>query len=140
MTARALLRITLFMLATGCGYPMTTESPSMTEGGATDVAHSDEALGCQAHSSIVGTVRDPDGEPIAGAAVQIEQLSGDPFLGLTVDATTNSAGTYCMPPIPEPPAGRYRVAVAVPGFALVDRTAIVEAEGTSKVDFFLQGE
>ncbi len=138
MTARAHLLTAFLMVTTGCGYA-TSDSPTMTEGGATDVAQSGGALGCQPNTAIAGTVRDADGNPIAGAAVHIEQLSGDPFLGLTVDATTDSTGGYCMPPIPEPPVGQYRVAVTVPGFALVERTARIVGEGrTSKVDFFLQ--
>src|SRR6266496_2757877 len=65
--------------------------------------------------TLTGTITDPAGAVIAGAAV----VATNTATGVETSATTTGTGTYTMPYLP---AGTYKVRVTSPGF----RTATVE--------------
>ena len=68
-------------------------------------------------TSILGTVTDPSGAPVAGADVTIESVGR----GLARHVGTNDAGFYTAPAL-DP--GEYNIRVAKPGFKKDMRTAI----------------
>lgn len=81
---------------------------------------------------IVGTVTDPSGGLIAGAAVTITNT------GTNVQraVTTNSSGIYDAPALPP---GAYSVKVAMSGFRSEERTNIeLQVDQVARLDFSLQ--
>jgi hypothetical protein len=81
---------------------------------------------------IIGTVTDPSGGLIAGAAVTITNT------GTNVQraVTTNSSGIYDAPALPP---GVYSVKVAMSGFRSEDRTNIeLQVDQVARLDFSLQ--
>ena len=80
---------------------------------------------------IGGTVRDPNGAPMAGAAVSVTNMGG-----MTRVARTTTAGTYEMTDLMP---GAYTVSVDVQGFRkVVSKNQNVAAGGTTTVDFTLE--
>lgn len=67
------------------------------------------AWGQEVTASIVGTVTDPSGAPISGAAV----TATDTERGTTWTAKTNDSGAYNLPHVP---VGTYKVEIAASGF------------------------
>src|SRR5437763_938981 len=67
--------------------------------------------------SIVGTVSDPSGAVISGAAVTITNMD----TGIAVKTTTDSSGSYVVTPLA---IGRYSVTVEAAGFKKSLRTDI----------------
>jgi hypothetical protein len=67
------------------------------------------ALGQEVTAAIVGTVTDPSGAPISGAAV----TATDTERGTAWNAKTNDAGTYNLPRVP---VGTYKVEISASGF------------------------
>jgi iron complex outermembrane recepter protein len=80
---------------------------------------------------IGGTVRDPNGTPMAGAAVSVTNMGG-----VTRVVRTTTAGTYEMTDLMP---GAYTVSVDVQGFRkVVMKDQNVAAGGTTTVDFALE--
>src|ERR1700722_1797775 len=80
-------------------------------------------------TSVTGTVTDPTGAAVPGAAVQAVELA----TGVKFDATTSDKGEYTIPSLP---AGAYRVSVNKAGFKgeVVENVAlIVGVPGTVNV-------
>jgi len=67
------------------------------------------AFGQEVTAAIVGTVTDPSGAPISGAAV----TATDTERGTNWSAKTNDAGAYNLPRVP---VGTYKVEIAASGF------------------------
>jgi Carboxypeptidase regulatory-like domain len=67
------------------------------------------AWGQEVTAAIVGTVTDPSGAPINGAAV----TATDTERGTVWNAKTNEAGAYNIPRVP---VGTYKLEIAAPGF------------------------
>jgi len=79
-----------------------------------------------------GTVTDPSGAAVAGAAVRIV----NPETGVEFNTVANDAGVYRMPSLPP---GTYRITVTAPGFksAIRDNIALQVAQ-TLSLDFGLE--
>jgi len=67
-----------------------------------------------ARAGLTGTVQDPSGAIVAGAAVQLLRPSG----GVVASATTASDGSFHLA---QPPPGDYRLTVALAGFSPLTR-------------------
>ena len=67
------------------------------------------AWGQEVTAAIVGTVTDPSGAPISGAAV----TATDTERGTSWNAKTNDAGAYNLPRVP---VGTYKVEISASGF------------------------
>src|SRR5262245_25930679 len=67
------------------------------------------AWGQEVTAAIVGTVTDPSGAPISGAAV----TATDTERGITWNAKTNEAGAYNIPRVP---VGTYKLEITGQGF------------------------
>jgi hypothetical protein len=80
-------------------------------------------------SSLSGTVYDPSGAVIGGAAVKAVHDA----TGVTFTQITNEAGLYSFPSIA---AGAYTVTIEIPGFKTVKRTGITLNVGTPSVQNF----
>jgi hypothetical protein len=79
-----------------------------------------------------GTVIDPSGAAIVGAAVKMT----NPANGLEFNAKTTEAGVYRMPSLPP---GTYRITVASPGFkSAVRDNVVLSVAQTLTVDFTLE--
>src|SRR5262249_42856651 len=86
------------------------------------VSFSQSQLGTGAMS---GTVQDPNGAFIAGAAVTVTNLG----TGLVRTLTTNDAGQFNVPVLP---AGEYKVRVELSGFATLEQLNLtVNVGGTT---------
>ncbi len=82
-------------------------------------------------SKITGTVHDPSGAVIAGAAVTAHEVAR----GIDYPATTNSAGSYYLSPLP---IGRYTLKVTASGFSTVEHPAFdLAMDQTARVDISL---
>ncbi len=68
----------------------------------------------QATSQITGTVHDPSGSSIPGAAVKVTQTD----TGFTQSMVTNSDGDYVLPNLP---VGPYRLEVTKDGFCEISQ-------------------
>jgi hypothetical protein len=77
--------------------------------------------------SIVGTVTDPSGAVLSGVKVTIVNVA----TGQTIDATSNSAGSYNSGPLSP---GTYKVNVSQKGFSSVSTTTTVQVGNTSTVN------
>jgi iron complex outermembrane recepter protein len=102
--------VSLVLVVVACASPMWAQSPT---------------------GRIGGTVRDPNGAPMAGAAVSVTNMGG-----VTRVARTTTAGTYEMTDLMP---GAYTVSVDVQGFRkVVMKDQNVAAGGTTTVDFALE--
>lgn len=84
-------------------------------------------------SSVVGTLTDPDGRAVAGAAIQAREGTGAVF-----KATTNARGEYVLNRLP---SGIYALVVPAIGFSLdrfEQREIVVGAAQVLRVDVRLQ--
>ncbi len=77
--------------------------------------------------TVAGAITDPNGQPVAGAAVQVV----DPLRRETASATSDAAGAFRIPLLP--PA-TYDVSITAPGFATLTRSAIVEVDTTVLIE------
>ena len=77
--------------------------------------------------SIVGTVTDPSGAVLSGAKVTITNTA----TGQTIDATSNSAGSYTSGPLSP---GTYKVQVSQKGFSSVSTSTVVQVGNTTTVN------
>ena len=90
------------------------------------------AFGQGDRGTITGTVSDPGGAVVAGAAVEARNVA----TGATYPATTTDTGNYTIPQLP---TGQYEVAVTVSGFKkYVRRGLTVEVAQTVRVDVPLE--
>jgi hypothetical protein len=86
------------------------------------------AWGQEVTAAVVGTVTDPSGAPISGAAV----TATDTERGTTWTAKTNDSGTYNLPRVP---VGTYKVEIAATGFQKAVRPAFtLVLNQTARVD------
>lgn len=84
----------------------------------------------QQTATLIGAVRDPQGDALPGTAVQVEPVDGTP--GVPFDVTTGSAGMYEVPALPQ---GEYRLRFAHPGFATVIQNGVrLRVATTTRVD------
>jgi protocatechuate 3,4-dioxygenase beta subunit len=82
--------------------------------------------------SIAGSVADPAGAPIAGAAITISGVSGD------ASAATDDRGQYLAAGL-EP--GLYDVTISAPSFkSIQERNVAVSAGGSARLDARLEPE
>jgi hypothetical protein len=89
---------------------------------------------CPAQSDtarLQGTVTDPQGNVVAGAAVNVTSVE----TGRVSTATTNGLGYYTVSALP---AGNYRVDIAQKGFKKVSRTLELQVAQLGVADFQLQ--
>lgn len=102
-----LCALALFIL-TACLGPVTLNAQTSTQGGVT------------------GTVVDPSGAVIPGAAITIQNKATN----ATARATTDASGFFNVPLL-DP--GSYRVSIAAPGFAhyTADNVLVVVGQATS---------
>jgi len=93
------------------------------------------ALGAWAQSdrgTITGTISDPAGAVVAGAAVEAKNVA----TGAVYPAASSATGNYTIAQLP---AGNYEVEVTVPGFKRYVRTGLqVEVAGTVRIDPILE--
>ncbi|MEO6051950.1 MAG: TonB-dependent receptor [Pyrinomonadaceae bacterium] len=90
------------------------------------------AVGAQAHaqSSVAGTVKDQNGDVVAGATVTIRNANSN--LGLTT--STNRDGTFSFKALPP---GDYNLRVVASGFAAAGQTFAVTGSNGSNLDVAL---
>ncbi|HEV3039189.1 MAG TPA: carboxypeptidase regulatory-like domain-containing protein [Candidatus Angelobacter sp.] len=82
--------------------------------------------------SISGTVKDPSGALVVGAAVQLL----NPAQGIQKTIETDSNGSYSFPSLP---VGRYDLQIQAQGFKIEKRTGlIIDADSALRVDTILQ--
>jgi hypothetical protein len=82
--------------------------------------------------TITGTILDPAGAVVAGAAVEAKNVA----TGTVYPATSTGTGNYTIPQLP---AGRYEISVTVPGFKRYVRQGLtVEVAQTVRVDVPLE--
>lgn len=86
------------------------------------VANPSAAL-AQSSSSLTGTVLDPRGVPLPGAAVQERNEA----TGASAKTTSDAQGKYSFSGLP---AGKYTIQISASGFATTQKTGIQLAEGT----------
>jgi Carboxypeptidase regulatory-like domain/Peptidase family M1 domain len=85
-----------------------------------------------AGGQITGTVTDPKGAVVAGAAITVT----DPVTNKTFNATTDQQGRYKVEGLP---AGSYVLTILAKGFSVVTRESVkVEENGTATVDAKLE--
>ena len=90
------------------------------------------AWGQEVTAAIVGTVTDPSGAPLRGAAV----TANDTDRGSLWTATTNDSGSYNLARLP---VGNYGVKVSAPGFDTAVRPPItLVLNQTAHIDFQLK--
>ncbi len=78
--------------------------------------------------TITGTISDPAGAVVAGAAVEAKNVA----TGAVYPAASSATGNYTIAQLP---AGNYELSVTVPGFKKYVRTGLqVEVAGTLRVD------
>ncbi|HEY7389942.1 MAG TPA: carboxypeptidase-like regulatory domain-containing protein [Bryobacteraceae bacterium] len=78
--------------------------------------------------TITGTISDPAGAVVAGAAVEAKNVA----TGAVYQAASSSTGNYTVAQLP---AGNYELSVTVPGFKRYVRQGLqVEVAGTVRVD------
>jgi hypothetical protein len=86
------------------------------------------ALAQTDRGTITGTVSDPGGAVVAGAAIEAKNVA----TGAVYPVATSATGNYTIPQLP---AGAYELTVTVPGFKKFIRTGlVVEVAGTLRVD------
>lgn len=91
-----------------------------------------DALFAQVGGRITGTVKDPSGASISGAAVIVVNAA----TGVKQETTTNEQGGYTFPAIP---VGQYNVEISAPGFTPYRRSGlVVDVNSTPQVDVTLQ--
>jgi len=82
--------------------------------------------------TITGTIADPAGAVVAGAAIEAKNIA----TGVTYQAASTSTGNYTVAQLP---AGTYEVSVAVPGFKKYTRSGItVEVAAVLRIDIALE--
>ncbi|MBV9746813.1 MAG: carboxypeptidase regulatory-like domain-containing protein [Acidobacteriia bacterium] len=82
--------------------------------------------------TITGTVADPAGAVVSGAAIEIRNIE----TGAVYQAGTSATGNYTLAQLP---AGQYELSVAVPGFKkFVRKNITVEVAQTYRVDVMLE--
>src|SRR5580692_11384377 len=82
--------------------------------------------------TITGTVLDPAGAVVAGAAVEARNVAADALYPVATSAT----GNYTIAQLP---AGSYELTVTVPGFKKFIRAGlVVEVAGTARIDATLE--
>jgi hypothetical protein len=82
--------------------------------------------------TITGTVLDPAGAVVSGAAVEARNVATDALYPVATSAT----GNYTIAQLP---AGSYELTVTVPGFKKFIRTGlVVEVAGTARIDATLE--
>src|SRR5215471_14313979 len=90
------------------------------------------AFGQGDRGTITGTVSDPAGAIVAGAAVEARNVA----TGAVFPATTTDTGNYTIPQLP---FGDYEVSVSVSGFKrYVRRGLTVQVAQTVRVDVLLE--
>src|SRR5690349_7269320 len=90
------------------------------------------ALAQSDRGTITGTIADPAGAVVAGAAIELKNAE----TGVTYQAATTATGNYTLAQIP---AGTYELSVAVPGFKKYVRQNItVEVAQTVRLDVPLE--
>src|SRR5690242_19969824 len=78
--------------------------------------------------TVTGTVSDPAGAVVAGAAIELKNAE----TGVSYQAATTATGNYTVPQIP---VGTYELSVTVPGFKKYVRQNIaVEVAQTVRLD------
>ena len=83
-------------------------------------------------ASIEGSVRDPNGSAISGAAITVKNVD----TGLSRNATSGSNGDFNVPVLP---VGNYTVKIASRGFGSAERTEVLLQVGkAATVDFTLK--
>ena len=82
--------------------------------------------------TITGTISDPAGAVVAGAAIEARNVA----TGAVYPAASSSTGNYTIAQLP---AGNYELAVTVPGFKkFVRQNLVVEVAETVRVDALLE--
>ena len=82
--------------------------------------------------TITGTIADPAGAVVAGAAIEAKNIA----TGVTYQAASTPTGNYTIAQLP---AGTYEVSVAVPGFKKYTRSGItVEVAAVLRIDIALE--
>src|ERR1700681_4423736 len=90
------------------------------------------ALAQSDRGTITGTISDPGGAVIAGAAVEAKNTA----TGSVFPVGTSTAGNYTIPQLP---AGVYELDVTVMGFKKFIRTGLqVQVAGTLRIDATLE--
>src|SRR5881409_2873665 len=88
-------------------------------------------LGQTPAGTIAGMVRDSSGAVVPGVQVQAVNAA----TGLVRASATSEQGDYSFPALL---SGEYQVSVEAPGFARTARSVIVEAGGTTTLNFDLR--
>ena len=92
---------------------------------------SSSLVGQEIRATVSGTVKDPQGESISGARVEVRNVD----TGVIYPATTNDAGLYVVPLLPP---GNYTITVTHKGFASVQQPGIeLRANDRRSADFTL---
>ncbi len=89
------------------------------------VAFALAAVAQSVSSSLVGTVHDPSGAPVAGAQVMLVSEGTDAVF----DTTTNSEGLFRFPVLP---AGRYSLTIKTNGFKVYNQNGIELASSETR--------
>jgi hypothetical protein len=90
------------------------------------------ALLAQVGGKITGSVSDPDGASVAGAAVAAVNST----TGVKQETKTNDQGVYTFPTVP---VGQYNIQVTAPGFAPYRKTGLaIDVNGALQMDIALQ--
>src|ERR1017187_6761218 len=79
-------------------------------------------LYAQSSATLSGTVLDPRGVPLPGAAVEVKNDA----TGVSQKMTSDNQGKYA---IAAPPAGKYTIRVNAPGFATTEKSGVQLAAG-----------
>jgi hypothetical protein len=83
------------------------------------------------HASVRGTISDPGGAPIPGAAVSVTNLD----TGVVTRVSTDGQGMYALPYLP---SGNYRIMASSEGFAPVVREGFrLEIQQAARIDLSL---
>ncbi len=83
-------------------------------------------------AEIAGTVKDPSGSPVAGAKVELEAV---PPSGTSKTAAADASGGFRFEGLAP---GRYRIRIAQPGFAPLEREVVLGASGGAALEIRLE--